>query len=71
MLHKKELHRAHPGSRKLARIQENLGAAGVDLSDEEFFRIEAEFAMIRVLCYVAYAMDGKTFNAPASRLNPG
>ena len=37
-----------PGSRKLERIQENLGAADVDLTDEEFERIEADLAKIEI-----------------------
>jgi aryl-alcohol dehydrogenase-like predicted oxidoreductase len=37
-----------PGSRKLDRIQENLGAADVDLTDREFGRIEAELAKIEI-----------------------
>ena len=37
-----------PGSRKLNRIEENLGAADVDLSDDEFTRIENELAKIEI-----------------------
>ena len=37
-----------PGSRKLERIQENLGAADIDLTEEEFDRIEAELAKIEI-----------------------
>lgn len=36
MLHKNDFIVPIPGSRKLERIQENLGAADVDLTDEEF-----------------------------------
>ena len=48
MLHKKDFIVPIPGSRKLERIQENLGAADVDLTDEEFERIEAELAKIEI-----------------------
>jgi aryl-alcohol dehydrogenase-like predicted oxidoreductase len=37
-----------PGSRKVERIEENLGAADIDLTDEEFGRIEAELAKIEI-----------------------
>jgi aryl-alcohol dehydrogenase-like predicted oxidoreductase len=37
-----------PGSRKATRIDENLGAAEVELSDEEFSRIETELARIEI-----------------------
>jgi aryl-alcohol dehydrogenase-like predicted oxidoreductase len=37
-----------PGSRRLERIEENLGAADIDLTDEEFGRIEAELAKIEI-----------------------
>ena len=37
-----------PGSRKLERIEENLGAAAKDLTDGEFGRIEAELAKIEI-----------------------
>jgi aryl-alcohol dehydrogenase-like predicted oxidoreductase len=43
MLHKQDFIVPIPGSRKLERI-ENLGAADVDLTDEEFTRIETELA---------------------------
>lgn len=48
MLHKKDFIVPIPGSRKLERIQENLGAAEVNLTDEEFTRIEAELAEIEI-----------------------
>ena len=48
MLHKKDFIVPIPGSRKLERIQENLGAADVDLTDEECERIEAELAKIEI-----------------------
>ena len=48
MLHKKDFIVPIPGSRKLERIQENLGAADVDLTDEEFERIEADLAKIEI-----------------------
>jgi hypothetical protein len=41
MLHKRPFIVLIPGSRKLARIEENLGAANIDLTEEEFGRIEA------------------------------
>ena len=37
-----------PGSRRLERIEENLGAADIDLTDEEFGRIEAELAKLEI-----------------------
>jgi hypothetical protein len=46
MLHKKPFIVPIPGSRKLKRIQENLGAADIDLTEQEFGRIEAELAKI-------------------------
>ncbi|MCG7210128.1 aldo/keto reductase [Streptomyces arenae] len=46
MLHKKDFIVPIPGSRRLERITENLGAADVELSGEEFDRIEAELAQI-------------------------
>jgi aryl-alcohol dehydrogenase-like predicted oxidoreductase len=48
MLHKKDFIVPIPGSRKLHRMQENLGAADVDLTDEEFARIENELAKIDI-----------------------
>ena len=48
MLHKKPFIVPIPGSRKLQRIQENLGAADLDLTDDEFDRIEAELAGIEI-----------------------
>ena len=48
ILHKKPFIVPIPGSRKLERIQENLGAADIDLTDEEFGRIEAELAKIEI-----------------------
>ena len=48
MLHKKDFIVPIPGSRKLERIEENLGAADVELTDEEFARIEAELANITI-----------------------
>jgi aryl-alcohol dehydrogenase-like predicted oxidoreductase len=48
MLHKKDFIVPIPGSRKLHRIQENFGAADVDLTDEEFTRIENELAKIDI-----------------------
>ena len=46
MLHKKDFIVPIPGSRKIERIKENLGAADVEMTDEEFERIEAELAKI-------------------------
>lgn len=40
MLHKYDFLVPIPGMRSLERIQENLGAADVDLTDDEFDRIE-------------------------------
>lgn len=48
MLHKKNFIVPIPGSRKLDRIQENLAAADVEFSDEEFNQIEAELATVEV-----------------------
>ncbi|ANY69333.1 aldehyde oxidase [Paenibacillus sp. BIHB 4019] len=48
MLHKKEFIVPIPGSRKLDRIQENLGAAEVKLSEEEFIQVEAELEKITI-----------------------
>lgn len=41
MLHKKDFIVPIPGSRRRDRIEENLGAAEIHLTDEEFHRIEA------------------------------
>ena len=48
MLHKKDFIVPIPGSRKLERIEENLSAAYVELTEEEFARIEAELANITI-----------------------
>jgi aryl-alcohol dehydrogenase-like predicted oxidoreductase len=48
MLHKKEFIVPIPGMRKLERIEENLGAADVDLTGEEFERIEAALANVEI-----------------------
>jgi aryl-alcohol dehydrogenase-like predicted oxidoreductase len=48
MLHKKDFIVPIPGSRRLERIKENLGAADVDLTHDEFERIEAELAKIEI-----------------------
>jgi len=48
MLHKKDFIVPIPGMRKVERIKENLGAADVDLTDEEFERIETELAKIEI-----------------------
>jgi aryl-alcohol dehydrogenase-like predicted oxidoreductase len=48
MLHKNDFVVPIPGSRKLDRIRENLGAAAVDLTADEFSQIEAELAKIEI-----------------------
>jgi aryl-alcohol dehydrogenase-like predicted oxidoreductase len=48
MLHKGEHIVPIPGSRRLERIQENLGAADVELTDAEFARIEDELTRIEI-----------------------
>lgn len=48
MLHKYDFLVPIPGTRRLERIEENLGAADVDLTDDEFNRIEAQLATIEV-----------------------
>jgi aryl-alcohol dehydrogenase-like predicted oxidoreductase len=48
MLHKYDFLVPIPGSRKLERIQENLGAADVDLTDDEFTQIEAQLATVTI-----------------------
>jgi aryl-alcohol dehydrogenase-like predicted oxidoreductase len=47
-LHKKDFIVPIPGSRKPERIQENLNAANIDLTDVEFNQIEAELAKIKI-----------------------
>jgi aryl-alcohol dehydrogenase-like predicted oxidoreductase len=46
MLHKENFIVPIPGSRKLERIEENLGAADVELNDEEYALLEAELGKI-------------------------
>jgi len=48
MLHKKDFIVPIPGMRKLERITENLGAADIQLSDNEYQQIEAELAEIEI-----------------------
>ena len=48
MLYKEDFIIPIPGSRKRERIEENLGAADVTLSDDDFARIEAELAKITI-----------------------
>lgn len=48
MLHKKECIVPIPGSRIPERIQENLSAADVELTDHEFHQFEAELAKIEI-----------------------
>lgn len=46
MLHKKDFIVPIPGMRRLERIVENLGAADVQLTEQEYARIESELAKI-------------------------
>jgi len=48
MLHKKDFIVPIPASRKYERIKENLGAADLELTAEEFAKIEAELAKIEI-----------------------
>ncbi|MEX2594677.1 MAG: aldo/keto reductase [Anditalea sp.] len=48
MLHKKYFISPIPGSRRPERIKENLGAADVELSEEEFNQIEGELEKITI-----------------------
>lgn len=48
MLHKKDFIVPIPGMRKLERIKENLGAADVEVTEDEFARIETELAKIEI-----------------------
>jgi aryl-alcohol dehydrogenase-like predicted oxidoreductase len=48
MLHKKDFIVPIPGSRKPERIRENLGAADVELTEDEYNQIEAELAKIEI-----------------------
>ncbi len=48
MLYKKSFIVPIPGSRKLERIEENLGAADVHLTNSEFAQIEDELAKIQI-----------------------
>ena len=48
LLHKKNFIVPIPGMRTRERIEENLGAADVDLAEKEFERIEAELAKIEI-----------------------
>jgi aryl-alcohol dehydrogenase-like predicted oxidoreductase len=48
MLHKEPFIVPIPGMRKIERIQENLGAADIELSSEEFDRIELELSRITI-----------------------
>lgn len=48
MLHKKDFIVPIPGSRKAERIEENLGAAEVGLTDAEYHRIEAALEGIEI-----------------------
>lgn len=48
MLYKKDFIAPIPGSRKPERIQENLGAADIELSDGEYHQIEQELSKIKI-----------------------
>ena len=48
MLHKKGFIVPIPGMRKIERIDENLGADDVALTDDEFKRIEAELVKVKI-----------------------
>ena len=48
MLHKKDFIVPIPGSRKIERIRENLGAANINLTKEEFEQIEKQLAKIKI-----------------------
>ncbi|WP_010532231.1 aldo/keto reductase [Lentibacillus jeotgali] len=48
MLHKGDFIVPIPGSRKLERIQENLGAAEVELTEEEYNQIEEELSNVEI-----------------------
>ena len=48
MLYKKEFSVPIPGMRKIERMEENFGAADVELTQEEYERLEMELAQIPV-----------------------
>jgi aryl-alcohol dehydrogenase-like predicted oxidoreductase len=48
MLHKEDFIVPIPGSRKVERIQENLGAADVELTSDEYSQIELELSKIEI-----------------------
>lgn len=48
MLHKKDFIVPIPGSKKMHRIEENLGAANVELTGDEFSQIETELSKIEI-----------------------
>ena len=48
MLHKYDSLVPIPGSRRLERIRENLGAADIELTDDEYAQIEAQLAAITI-----------------------
>ena len=48
ILHKKDFMVPIPGMRRQERLEENLGAADVRLTDDEYGQIEAELASIAV-----------------------
>ncbi|WP_406447405.1 aldo/keto reductase [Streptomyces sp. NBC_00876] len=48
MLHKGDFIVPIPGSRRIERVEENLGAAEVELTADEFGRIESELARIEI-----------------------
>jgi aryl-alcohol dehydrogenase-like predicted oxidoreductase len=48
MLHKKDFIVPIPGSRKSERMEENFGAAAIELTDAEYAKIEAELSKIEI-----------------------
>jgi aryl-alcohol dehydrogenase-like predicted oxidoreductase len=48
MLHKNDFIVPIPGSTNIERIEENLGAANIELTDEEYVNIEAELSSIQI-----------------------
>jgi aryl-alcohol dehydrogenase-like predicted oxidoreductase len=48
MLHKNDFIVPIPGSTRIERIEENLGAANIELTDEEYVNIEAKLSSIQI-----------------------
>jgi aryl-alcohol dehydrogenase-like predicted oxidoreductase len=48
MLHKNDFIVPIPGSTNIERIEENLGAANIELTDEEYMNIEAKLSSIQI-----------------------